>query len=95
MKSILAGLAWVATKMKGAYLRAKYQSLVGRRGKKKALIAVGHKILVMCYHILKYKVPCKELGPDYLDERKKDRIAKNYIKRLTRLGYAVTLKEAA
>ena len=47
--------------MKGTYLRAKYQSLVGRRGKKKALVAVGHKILIMCYHILKYKVPYKEL----------------------------------
>jgi hypothetical protein len=49
----------------------------------------------MCYHILKYKVPYKELGSNYLDVRKKDRIAKSYIKRLTNLGYAVTLKEVA
>lgn len=68
---------------------------MGRRGKKKTLVAVGHKILIMCYHILKYKVPYKELGPRYLDERRKDRIAKSYIKRLTSLGYAVTVKEAA
>ncbi len=95
LKSILTELAWVATKMKGTYLFAKYQSLVGRRGKKKALVAVGHKILIMCYHILKYKVPYKELGPNYLDTREKDRIAKSYIKRLTNLGYTVTLNEAA
>ncbi|MBA4417579.1 MAG: IS110 family transposase [Syntrophus sp. (in: bacteria)] len=95
LKSILTELAWVASRMKGTYLRAKYQSLVGRRGKKRALIAVGHKILIMCYHILKYKVPCKELGGNYLDMRKKDRIVKNYIKRLTNLGFAVTLNEAA
>jgi hypothetical protein len=49
----------------------------------------------MCYHILKYKVPYKEPGEHYLDTRKKDRIAKNCIKRLTSLGYEVTLKEAA
>jgi transposase len=95
LKSILTEFAWVASRMKGTYLRAKYQSLVGRRGKKKALVAVGHKILIMCYHILKYKVPYKELGENYLDVRKKDRIVKSHIKRLTSLGYEVTLKEAA
>ncbi len=95
LKSILTELAWVASRMKGTYLRAKYQSLAGRRGKKKALIAGGHKILIMCYHILKYKVPYKELGANYLDTRKKDRIVKSYLKRLTNLGFTVTLKEAA
>jgi transposase len=95
LKSILTELAWVASRMKGTYLQTKYQSLVGRRGKKKALIAVGHKILIMCYHILKYKVPYKELGANYLDTRRKDRIVKNYLKRLTNLGFTVTLNEAA
>ncbi len=95
LKTILTEFAWIASKMKGTYLWAKYQSLVGRRGKKKALVAVGHKILIMCYHILKNKVPYKELGANYLDVRRKDRIAKSYIKRLTNLGYAVTLQEVA
>ena len=48
----------------------------------------------MCYHILKYKVPCKELGPDYLDKHKKDRTIRNYIKKLTGLGFTVTANEA-
>ena len=95
LKTILTEFAWIASKMKGTYLFAKYQSLVGRRGKKKALVAVGHKILISCYQILKYKVPYKELGASYLDTRKKDRIAKSYIKRLNNLGYVVTLKEVA
>lgn len=95
LKSVLTEFAWVASRMKGTYLRSKYQSLVGRRGKKRALVAVGHKILIMCYHILKYKVPCKELGPDYLDKHKKDRTVRNYIKKLTGLGFTVTVNEAA
>jgi transposase len=95
LRSILTEFAWVAAKTKDTYLSAKYRSLVGRRGKKKTLVAVGHKILIMCYHILKYKVPYKELGGNYLDDRKKDRITKSYIKRLNSLGYTVTLKEAA
>lgn len=76
-------------------MRAKYHSLVGRRGKKRALIAVGHKMLVMSYHILKNKVPYRELGVNYLDDRRKEKITKSYIKRLSNLGYEVTLKEAA
>jgi transposase len=95
LKTILTELAWIASKMKGTYLQSKYQSLIGRKGKKKTLVAVGHKILISCYQILKYKVPYKELGANYLNERKKDRIAKSYIKRLSSLGYTVTLKEVA
>jgi transposase len=95
LKTILTEFGWIASKMKGTYLWSKYHSLVGRRGNKKALVAVDHKILVMCYHILNSKVPYKELGPRHLDERRKDRIAKSYIRRLSALGYAVTVKEAA
>jgi transposase len=95
LKTMLTEFAWVASKTKDTYLRSKYHSLVGRRGKKKALVALGHKILIMCYHILKYRRPYKELGVDYLDRKRKDKIARSYIKRLNHLGYEVTLKEAA
>ncbi len=87
--------AWAASRTKNTYLNSKYHSLAGRRGKKRALVAVGHKILIMCYQILKYKVEYKELGPNYLDSRKKDKIVKSYVKRLSNLGYGVTLQKAA
>ena len=87
--------AWAASKTKNTYLRAKYHSLVGRRGKKRALIAVGHKILIMAYHIIKNGVPYKELGKDYLLHRREDKIVKNHIKRLRDLGYEVELKKVA
>lgn len=57
--------------MTGTYFRAKYEGMIGRRGKKRALLTIGHKILVASYHILKEKVPYKELGANYLLERKK------------------------
>ena len=94
-EAILTQCAWVATKMKNTYLSAKYYSLVGRRGKKRALIAVGHKILIMAYQILKTGIPYKELGHDYLSRRKEDKIVKGHIKRLKDLGYQVELKKAA
>lgn len=95
LKATLTECSWAASKKKDTYLKAKYNSLVGRRGKKKALVAVGHKILIMCYHILKYKVAYKELGKDYLDKRKKDKIIKSFIRRINNLGYNVILEEAA
>lgn len=95
LKTMLTEFAWVASKTKDTYLRSKYHSLVGRRGKKKALVALGHKILIMCYHILKYRRPYKELGGDYLDKRRKEKITRSYIKRLNHLGYEVILQEAA
>jgi hypothetical protein len=76
-------------------MKSKYHSLVGRRGKKKALIAVGHTMLIACYHILKHKIPYKELGPTYLDTRKQNRIVKSYVKRLQSLGYTIIVEKAA
>ncbi len=84
--------AWAASKTKDTYLKGKYNSLVGRRGKKKALLAVGHKILIACYHILKKKEAYKELGASYLDKRKAEKIVRSHVKRLSSLGYEVTLK---
>ena len=80
-------------KDKGDILKSKYHSLAGRRGKKRALIAVGHKILIMCYFIMKYKVEYKELGEDYLDSRKKARIVMSYTRKLSNLGYKLILEE--
>lgn len=95
LRTTLTQCAWASARKKDCYLKAMYHSLVGRRGKKRALVAVGHKILVMSYQILKHKVPYRELGIDYLDRRRKDKIIRSYIKRLTALGYEVTIKEAA
>ncbi len=95
LKGTLTECAWAGSRTKNTYLKAKYKSLVGRRGKKRALVAVGHKILIMSYCILKYKVAYKELGIDYLDNRKKEKIVKSYINRLNNFGYKVIIEKAA
>jgi len=87
--------AWAATRTKGTYLRSKYDSLVGRRGKKKALIAVGHKILIAIYFILKDKVTYKELGADYLEKMTKEKQIKRYLQRLKELGIEVEIQKVA
>lgn len=83
--------AWAASKTKDTYLKGKYHSMVGRRGKKRTAIALGHKILIMAYHVIKYKVRYKELGVDYLDKRRGAKILRYHVKRLESLGYGVAL----
>lgn len=93
LKSMLVECAWCAIRQKDTYLRAKYYSLVPRMGKKKALVSVAHKLLIACYFILKYKVGYKDLGPQYLNQNKKEELLKYYVKKLGKLGYQTELKQ--
>jgi transposase len=72
IRALLVQLAWAASRTKKTYLSNKYKSLVGRRGKKKAIIAIGHKILIAVYFILRDKVSYQELGENYLSNFKAD-----------------------
>jgi len=92
LRATLTESAWTAARKKDCYLRSKYHSLIGRRGKKRTLIAIGHKILISAYYILKDKVPYNELGSNYLDLRKVNKVRNNLVKRLERLGYKVDLE---
>ena len=92
---MLVQCGWAASRTKGTYLRSKYDSLVGRRGKKRALIAVGHKILIASYFILKDKIPYKELGGDFLTNRKKDKKVTQLIRQLKDLGVEINQVQQA
>lgn len=86
LKILLVQCAWAATRTKNTYLRSKYDSLVVRRGKKRALIAVGHKILIAAYFILKDQVAYKDLGVEFLENKRKTNQIQHHIKRLKELG---------
>jgi hypothetical protein len=81
--------------MKNTYLSAQYHRLAGRRGQKKAIVAVSHSILVIAYHMIKRKEPYHELGGDYFDKRRPEATAKRLVKRLEQLGFSVSLNQAA
>lgn len=95
LKTILTECGWAATRTKGTYLKSKYESLVVRLGKKKALVAIGHKILIAAYFILKDKSAYKELGPEYLNNIRKDKRINRHIKLLKELGVELEIKEIA
>jgi transposase len=91
----LVQVAWAASHKKGSYFQAQYRRLAGRRGKKRALVAVAHSILTDTYHILKKGVSYRELGADHFDRMQHDRIRQYHVKRLQTLGYKVQLEETA
>ena len=90
LKAMIIQCAWAATRTKGTYLRSKYDSLAGRRGKKRALVAVGHKIIIASYFILKNKEAYKELGGDFLDKRNREKQIKRHLRQLRDLGVDVS-----
>jgi transposase len=95
LKTALVEAATAATKAKGTYLRDKFYRLKARRGYKRAVVAVAHKILVAIYHMLSHQVCYNELGDLYLDKLNKHTLTRNLVHRLERLGYTVTLEQNA
>jgi transposase len=95
LRHTLVGAAHGAAHTKDTYLRSQFNRLVARRGKKKAIVAVGHSILVIAYHVLARLQPYHDLGANYFDEQNRERVTKRLIHRLERLGYEVRLKGAA
>jgi transposase len=83
--------AWAASRTKDTFLQARYQRLVPRRGKKRAIGAIGRSILVSVWHMLTWQQPYQELGGEYYDQRRKDSKVSYLTKQLTRLGFAVQL----
>jgi len=92
LKRGLTESSWAVSRAKETYLSALYHRIVRRRGKRKATVAVAHAITVIAYHILKHKVPYKELGADYFDRLNVSYVKHHFTKRLEALGYKVTLE---
>ncbi|MEP7333464.1 MAG: IS110 family transposase [Terracoccus sp.] len=91
------GEAAVATSRTHTFLGARYRRIARRRGKKKAIVAIGRSLLVVIWHVLADPdARFIDLGPDHFD-RHVDTAAKkrNHVRQLEALGYRVTIEPAA
>jgi transposase len=96
LRGVLTEAAHAASRSKGTYLSAQYARLRGRRGPKKAAVAVGHSILVICYHILERKVPYEDLGEGHFQRRRCEQVqARRLVRQLESLGHKVALEPLA
>lgn len=91
LNTALTQAAHAAAHTRNTYLSAQYHRLAARRGKKRAIVAVAHSILVIAYHLIQRREPYRELGGDYFDRRRPEATAKRLLKRLERLGYDISL----
>ena len=91
LKSCLTEAAWAASRTKKTYLKARYHRLAARRGKKRAIVAVGHKLLIMAYHIIKEQSTYQELGADYFERINEEAVIRRLTLRINKLGYNVEL----
>lgn len=92
LRGALGEAAAGAARSKDTYLQARYRRLAGRRGKKRALVAVGHSILTATWHMITNSVDYHDLGASYFITRiNPDRQARRLIGQLHQLGFQVTL----
>ena len=67
LRRSLCPAAWCATARKTVIWHPEFRRLGGRRGLKRAIIAVAHTKLVIGYHMLRTNQGYRELGANYLD----------------------------
>jgi transposase len=92
LRTVLVQAAWAAVKVKRSYLHTFYHRLAARRGKKRAIFAVAHRILIALYHMLKKQEPFKDLGATYLDEPNKPKLLNRMKHRIEQLRFRVVLE---
>ncbi|HTF48833.1 MAG TPA: IS110 family transposase [Pseudonocardia sp.] len=91
------GEAAVSAGKTNTFLGERYRRIARRRGKKKAIVAIGRSILVIVWHLLSDpEARYHDLGPDFYDNRiGPDRKKRNHVRQLEALGFKVTLQPAA
>jgi transposase len=92
LRTVLVQAAHAAARTRSTYLSAQYRRLAARRGKKRAILAVAHSMLVMAYYMIQRREPYREAGGDFFDRLQPEDTARRLVKRLESLGYHVTLQ---
>ena len=91
LKSALVECAQSAVQHKSSFFYAQYQRISMRRGKKRALLAVAHTMLIAIYYMIKEDKEYIDLGADFYNKFNKEKKANAYMKKLKELGYDVQI----
>jgi transposase len=95
LKRILCQVGWAASHTRKTYFAALFYRISARRGKKRAVLAVAHAILVTIYSMLKNKRTYQDLGSDYFDKMNADGLKRYCLRKLEAMGHKVILESAA
>jgi transposase len=91
LRTVLVQCAWAAVHQRHTYLAAQFAHLQPRLGKKRAIVAVAHSLLVSLYAMLRDGVPYADLGPAHFDSVDHAAVRRRAVRQLERQGYQVTL----
>lgn len=94
LRRSLSQAAWAASHTKQTYLASRFKRLAAKRGGKRAIIALAHKLLLLGYYLIRRGLDYKDLGSNYFDSLQADRLRRYLVTRLEQLGHAVTLSAA-
>ena len=91
------GEAAVGCRTTKTFLGARYRRIARRRGKKRAIVAVGRSILMIVWELLNDEEKrFIDLGPGYYESRvNQNRSTRNHVRELQAMGYKVILEPAA
>jgi hypothetical protein len=92
VRGALTQAAWAATRTKRTYLAAQFRRLTTRLGQRRALVAVGHSMLVMAWHLLSNRASYQELGRDDVDRCDAQAYRLKRIRKLEALGLKVAVE---
>jgi transposase len=92
LRTGLTQMAHAAARSKGTSLAALYQRVAARRGKKRAIVAVAHAMVVSAFHMLSRHEPYQELGANDFDDQRRHQRVDRLARRLERLGYRVSFE---
>jgi len=95
LDAVLTEMAHAAVRKKDSYFKSQYHRLAGRRGKKRAIGAVKHSLLVTIYFMLRDHKPYKDLGADYFDKLNPQHQIRYHVRKLKDLGQKVELSPTA
>jgi len=91
LRRALTEAAHNAARVKHSYFKAQYHRIASRRGKQRAVVAVGHALLVTGYHLITHQQSYQDLGNTYFDERNRDAVKRQAIRKLEQLGFQVQI----
>jgi len=92
LRRILVQSAWAAAHSKNCFLAALFFRIAQRRGRKKAAVAVAHRILIIAWSIIRSGSEYQERGGDHFDRLHPERTARKLVRRLERIGFEVAVK---
>ncbi|WP_367318502.1 hypothetical protein [Streptomyces sp. HUAS ZL42] len=89
LKRLLGVAAMAAIRNKDTYLAAYFRRISARRGGKRAMVAVMHKLTIAIWHVLHDDVPYHDLGADYFTKRDPERAMRRITRQANALGFTV------